>query len=135
CVDRRAPPQHRPGWTDSLPVDYPAWVIAVTPGVGHGLIDVVARERPADQRAAGEIVDPEGTRYGGCGLPRVGRDDLQVRPGAEREQRIVRAEPSVAAAGLGPDSEAAFQIGDGGSEIRGGVNEMVDQHVAIVPRP
>src|SRR5215469_2180059 len=103
---RRAPPQHGPGWLDSLPIGYRARVVALALGLGHRLIDVVARERPAHQRGAGETVEAERSRSGGCGLPRVGRDDLQVRPGTEREQRIVRAEPGVAAAGLGPDAEA-----------------------------
>src|SRR5690348_8328053 len=129
---RRTPPQHGPGWLDSLTLGYRAWVVALVLGLGHGLIDVIARERPAHQRAEGEAVEPERTRSGGCGLPRVGRDDLQVRPGAEREQRIVRAEPGVASADLGPDAEAVFQVGDRHGEIRGGIDEMVNQHVAIV---
>ncbi len=36
--------------------------------------------------------------------------DLQVRPGSEREQRIVSAESDVPATGLRTDPEAVFQV-------------------------
>ena len=82
----------------SLPVAHLTWVVAVAAGLGHREIDVVTRERRAGQHAAGKVVYPKGSRPGGFGLPGVGRDDLQVRPRAEREQRVVSAEADVLAA-------------------------------------
>ena len=64
----------------------------------------------------------------GFGLPGVGRDDLQVRPGAEREQRVVSAESDVLAAGLRTDPEALFEVGDGHGEVGDGVDEVVNEH-------
>jgi hypothetical protein len=65
---RRAPPQHRTVWRDSVPVGNLARVIAVAAGLGDRPIDVVAGKRPADQLAASDTLDPEGTRDGRLGL-------------------------------------------------------------------
>lgn len=89
-----------------MPVGHLACVIALAAGPGDGRVDVVAGERPADQAAAAEAIDAEGTRHGRLGLPGVGSDDLQIRLRAEREQRVVGAQPDVLASRLGPDAEA-----------------------------
>jgi hypothetical protein len=48
---------------------------------------------------------------GGSGWPGSGGDDLQVGPGAERKQSVMRAKINVLAARPGTDSEPAFQVG------------------------
>jgi hypothetical protein len=57
---------------DSLPIAYLTWVIAVAAGLGHGPVDVVARQRPAGQHAAREVVYSKGSRHAGFGLPGSG---------------------------------------------------------------
>jgi hypothetical protein len=66
-ADRRAPPQHRPFWPDSMPVDNLARVIDVAAGLGDGAVDVVAGKRPADQLAAVDAPDSKGRGTGGSG--------------------------------------------------------------------
>jgi hypothetical protein len=89
----QAPSEHRSGGPDPLPVGHLAWVIAVAACPGGGRVDVVAGKRPADQAAAAYAIDAEGTGNGRLGLPGIGRDDLQIRLRAEREQRVVVPSP------------------------------------------
>jgi hypothetical protein len=56
----------------------------VAAGLGDRPLDVVAGKRPADQFAAGDVLDSEGARDGRRGLVRVRGDDLQVGPAAQR---------------------------------------------------
>jgi hypothetical protein len=37
----------------------------------------------------------------------------------------------MAATGLGPDTEAVFEVGDGRGEVGGGIDEVVNQHVNL----
>ena len=47
-------------------------------------------------------IGAEGTRRERFGLSGVGSDDLQIRLRAQREQRVMAAQPDVPASGLGP---------------------------------
>jgi hypothetical protein len=114
-----------------LSIAYLTWVIAVTPGIGHRPVDVVAGERPAHEHAAAEVVDSKGSLHGGFGLSRVGSNDLQVRPGSEREQRVMRTESDVPATGPRTDPEAVFQVGDCRGELGDSVDDVVNQHVNL----
>jgi len=114
-----------------MPVAHLAGVIAVAAGLSDRPVDVVAGKRPANQPSVGNAIDSEGTRPGRLGLLGIRSDDFQVRPGAEPEQRVVRPETNVLATSLGPDAEAFLQVGDCRGQIRGGVDEMVNQHLNL----
>jgi hypothetical protein len=90
-IEGQAPPQHRSGRPGPLPAGRLAWVIAVAARPGDGRVDVITGKRPAGQAAAAYVIDAEGTTTGWPRLPRIGCDDLQVRLGAERGQRVVGA--------------------------------------------
>jgi hypothetical protein len=100
-------------------------------GRGYSLVDVVAGNGPPCQPAVAYAVDPEGTGSGWLRLFGVGRDDLQIRLRAEREQRVVGAQPDVPAPGLGPDAEAFRYVRDRGLEVGNGVDQVVNQHVIL----
>jgi len=106
-VERQPPPQHRSGGRGPLHAGQPA---AAGP-IGAG---------PA--------------RHSRRGLTGIGSDDLQVGAGAEREQRIVGAPADVPATSLGPDPSTFLHLGNRTGQIRGPVDEMVDQHNPIIPR-
>ena len=103
-------------------------------GLGDGAVDVVAGKRPADQLAAVDAPDSEGTRDGRLGLARIRRDDFQVGPGAEREQSVMRANTNMLAARPGLNTELAFQFGHRRTQIGSGINEVVNQHVNLSSR-
>jgi len=88
---------------------------------------------PANQPAAGDAAGSKETRHGRPRLSGIRSDDLQVRPRAECEQRVVRAEADVLATSLGPDAEAFLHVADRCSELGGGVDEMVNQHLNLNP--
>src|SRR5215472_12489890 len=44
------------------------------------------------------------------------------------------AQPDVLATSLGPYAQAFLQIGDRAGQVRGPVDEMIDQHDLIIPR-
>src|SRR5215472_7601824 len=127
----QAPPEHRSGGHGPLTVDHVAWVVAAAAGRGDGRVDVVAGKRPCRQPAVAYVVDPEGTRLDWLRLSGVGRDDLQVRLIAEREQRVVGAQPDMPASGSSPDAEAFLYVGDRCREAGNGVDQVVDQHVIL----
>jgi hypothetical protein len=102
--------------------------------LGDRPIDVVAGQRPANQFAAGDAVDSEGTRKRPLGLIGVRSQDLEVCPRAKRKQRVVCAKTDVPAASLGTNAEPAFQISDGSSKVGGGVDEVVNLHVNLTSR-
>jgi hypothetical protein len=125
---RHPPPERRSGGTDPPAVDHLTRVVAVTACPGDRRVDVVAGQRPSSQPAVAYPVEPEGSARGRLRLIGIGRDDLQIRPGAEREQRVVGAQPGVLASGLRPDAEALRYVGDRRREVGNGVDQVVDQH-------
>src|SRR5947208_3472837 len=96
-----APPEQRPGGIGPQPVDHVAGVVAAAAGPGDGRGDIVAGQRPSHQAAVADAVQPEGAGNGWVRLLGVGGDDLQVRLGTEREQRVVGTPPGMPAPGLG----------------------------------
>src|SRR5215475_2499822 len=80
---RHAPPERRSGGTDPPAVDHLTGVIAVAARPRDSRVDVIAGKRPSSQPSVAYAADAEGTRYGRLRLIRVGRDDLQIRSGAE----------------------------------------------------
>src|ERR1700744_2300842 len=132
-VEGHAPSQHRSGRPGPLPVCRLARVITVAAGTGDGCVNVGAANRPAGQAAAACPAGPEGTRHGRLGLIGIGRDDLQVRLGAKREQRVVGAEPDVLASRLrlttGPLLYLGYRCGQVGNDI----DQVVNQH--LIPNP
>jgi hypothetical protein len=128
-VESHLPAQHRSGGLRPLPIGYRAWVIAVASCPGGGRVDVAAGQRPASQAAAAYAVKAEGPGHRRLGLPGVGRDDFQVRLGAEREQCVAGAQADVLASCPGPDAEALLCLGDGRGQVWGGVDQVVNQHL------
>ena len=99
----RAPPQYRTCRPDPVPVLNLARVIARGCGLRRPPGRCRRRLSPANQLAAGNAVEDRG-----LGLVGVRGDDLQVGPGAERKQRVVRAKTNVLAACLGANAKPAF---------------------------
>ena len=109
-------------------------VIAAGAGPGHRRVNISAGKRPAGQPAAAGPIGAGPARHKRRGLTGIGSDDLQVGAGAEREQRIVGAPTDVPATSLGPYPKTFLHLGNRTGQIRGPVDEMVDQHSPIIPR-
>ena len=133
-VERQPPPQHRSGGRGPLHAGHLPQVIAAAAGRGHRRVNISAGKRPAGQPAAAGPIGAGPARHSRRGLTGIGSDDLQVGAGAEREQRIVGAPADVPATSLGPDPSTFLHLGNRTGQIRGPVDEMVDQHNPIIPR-
>ena len=90
------------------------------------IIDVVARDRPADQPAVRDPVDAVRARIRRLGLSGVRSDDLEVRGWPERQQLVVGALTEVLSAAVGSDAESLLNLPDAILEIRRRVDEVID---------
>ena len=61
------------------------------------------------------------------GLRRIGRQNLEIGIGAERDERVARAAAGMLAARRGTDAKPPLEVGHAGVEIRHRVDQMIEQ--------
>jgi hypothetical protein len=125
------PLQHRPGGCRPPHAGHLARVVPGPPRRRGRLLDVLARQRPSGQAAAGDAVDAERAGPGRVRLTGVGSDDLQVDAGAEPQQRVAGAEADVPASAHGADASAPRDLRHRRVQVASGVHEVIDQHRSL----
>jgi hypothetical protein len=74
-----------------------------------------------------DVVEVEPARAGGAGRRRIDRDDLEVDPLGEAQQRVVRAHREMLPAGLRRDPGDAGDVLDAVGERRRRDDEVVER--------
>jgi hypothetical protein len=86
-------------------------------GRGHTL-DITRGGRKSDQAGLGEVANIDLEIVGGVRW--IGRYNLQIVPGSERNQRVARADTGMGSACLCPDARPLLHLVDTPVEIRNG---------------
>jgi hypothetical protein len=111
-----------------MTLDHITWVEAPSASRAEGCRDVVACEGPADQAATRHAFDSVGAWNSRIGLLGIRGGKLQKRLRAKGKQFVVCALADVLSAAGSAYTEALLDVRDGGLEVRGCIDDVVDPH-------